>query len=318
MTNSKTLYFKHVYVEKDIKNKSIEILDKLTNSEIIYIDNYQEIFGRKKQNFLFQKKNPSLILAKKTGKFLYPNPPYCQNFGYKRVFYTSLILNCLFDCSYCFLKGMYPSANIVFFLNINDFLKELKNEAKNGEFLLFLSYDTDLLAFENLSGFIHKFYEFLSENKKINVEIRTKSSNFSSIEALEPIDNIILAWSLLPDEIIQKFENKTPSLEQRLFAIKKAIEKGWKVRIIFDPIITIDNITIYNEFFKKIKNLIDYKKILDISCGNFRMNEKYLKNIILIYPEILTIKTDKEMYDKIYEQIKLTFSSKIVYSIYKD
>ncbi|MCX7821516.1 MAG: hypothetical protein N2258_07580 [Brevinematales bacterium] len=311
----KTVCFKHIYVEKNIKDKTKDILEKFSDSEIIYIDNYLEIFGRKKQSFAFQKKNPSLILAKKNGKFLYPNPPYCQNFGFERSFYTSIILNCLFDCSYCFLKGMYDSANIVFFLNIEDFFLELEKEEQNGNFLLFLSYDTDLLSFENICGFIHKFHNFLSKHKNITTEIRTKSSNFSSIEHLKPLDNLILAWSLLPDEIIKEFENSTPPLKNRLFAINKAIEKGWKVRLVFDPIITTDSIKIYEKFFKKISLSIDISKILDISCGPFRMNQKYLKKILSLFSD-LKIRTDKEMYHKIIEQIKLTFSNKILYSIY--
>ncbi len=311
-------YFKHIYVEKNIKEKAIEILEKLKNREIIYIDNYLEIFGRKKQSFNLQKKNPSLILSEKKGNFLYPNPPYCQNFGFERSFYMSLILNCIFDCSYCFLKGMYNSANIVFFLNIDDFFNALTKEEENGDFLLFLSYDTDLLAFENLGGFIHKFYNFLSNRPKITTEIRTKSSNFNSIEDLKPLPNIILAWSILPSEIIENFENKTPQLKQRLLAIKKAQEKGWKVRLVFDPIITTENIEIYEKFLNEISSSIDTEKILDISCGNFRMNEKYFKNISSISPEILNIKTEEKIYKRIIEQIKLTFSQKIVYSIYND
>lgn len=213
---------------------------------------------------------------------------------------------------------MYNSANIVFFLNIEDFFNALTKEEENGGFLLFLSYDTDLLAFENIGGFIHQFYNFLSNHPKITTEIRTKSSNFNSIEDLKPLPNIILAWSILPCEIIENFENKTPQLKQRLLAVKKAQEKGWKVRLVFDPIITTGNIEIYEKFLKEISSYIDTEKILDISCGNFRMNEKYYKNISSISPEILSIKTEKEIYKRIIEQIKLTFSQKIVYSIYND
>ena len=31
--------------------------------------------------------------------------------------------NCLFDCRYCFLQGMYNSSNFVIFVNYEDFFK---------------------------------------------------------------------------------------------------------------------------------------------------------------------------------------------------
>ena len=31
------------------------------------------------------------------------------------------MFNCIYDCDYCYLQGMYPSANIVVFVNHEDF-----------------------------------------------------------------------------------------------------------------------------------------------------------------------------------------------------
>ncbi len=309
--------FNHIYIEKSVKKEAEKIISKIKNAYIIEIDNYLEIFGRKKQNFNLQKGRQSLILAKKHTKFLYPNPPYCQNFGFERSFYSSLILNCIFDCKYCFLQGMFSSAHIVFFLNIKDFFSELLKEAENGEFLLFLSYDTDLLAFENITDFIKDCCDFFASHKNIKVEIRTKSANFQAIANLTPINNITLAWSILPEKIIKKFENKTPSLKQRITAIQNAIEKGWNVRLIFDPIIITKDYEIeeYISFIKEISSKIDKNAITDIGIGNFRMNPSYLKKIIINNPELNTIKQDKDNYEKILNYIKLTFSTKNVYSI---
>mgnify|MGYP006970641936 FL=1 len=35
------------------------------------------------------------------------------------------MMNCIYDCSYCYLKGMYPSGHMVLFVNIEDTWKNL-------------------------------------------------------------------------------------------------------------------------------------------------------------------------------------------------
>lgn len=37
------------------------------------------------------------------------------------------MMNCIFDCEYCYLKGMYPSGNLVVFVNLEDIFAELES-----------------------------------------------------------------------------------------------------------------------------------------------------------------------------------------------
>ena len=59
--------FSNVYIEKEIKNSSItlKILRKIKYNKIIICYKYSEVFNPKNQNFIIQKKNPSIILAQK-------------------------------------------------------------------------------------------------------------------------------------------------------------------------------------------------------------------------------------------------------------
>ena len=36
------------------------------------------------------------------------------------------MLNCVYDCRYCFLQGMYRSANYVLFVNYDDFRVQIE------------------------------------------------------------------------------------------------------------------------------------------------------------------------------------------------
>lgn len=287
--NSLGLYqnnFSHIYIEKDIFNhyKTQEIINKLKDRNIILIDNYKEVFNRPKQNLLIQKKSQKLILAKKRDEFLYKGSDLCEDFGNKNFYYSSNILNCIYDCEYCYLKGLYNTSNIVIFVNIEDFLDEIKRFSKEKIYVA-LSYDSDILAFEGLTGFCRDYINFAYYNKNVLFEIRTKSANFRLIEDIEIPENLILAWTLLPDEIIDLYENKTTSLDSRLESMKRVQSKGISVRISIEPIIKIKDFEyVYRKFIQKIFNELDRDLIRDINIGAFRMSKEHIKRIRKVNP----------------------------------
>lgn len=115
-------FFSHIYVEEEIAEhpRVKQILACFMKAEIVYIRHYKDVFCRRRQDYEEQHHAQNLILAKKTGSLIYQGAPVCQNFGNTYFYYTSCMMNCIYDCEYCYLKGMYPSANIVIFVNIED------------------------------------------------------------------------------------------------------------------------------------------------------------------------------------------------------
>ena len=109
-----------LYVEADCLNhpRAKAIIDRYgASAHVVICEHYGEVFNRKAQNFKLQKKKPALILAKKRGKRVLPTP---EGFGIggSQNYYFSHMLNCIYDCRYCFLQGMYPSAHQVIFLKL--------------------------------------------------------------------------------------------------------------------------------------------------------------------------------------------------------
>tara|TARA_B100000929_G_scaffold12966_1_gene10722 strand:+ start:64 stop:762 length:699 start_codon:yes stop_codon:yes gene_type:complete len=180
---------------------------------------------------------------------------------------------------------MYPSANIVVFVNEDDMKNEVlgainKRSYKDEPLMLSVSYNTDLLAFENILPLTKNWMSFAKKNKDLLLEIRTKSALYNSIKNIKSSDQILLSWTLSPDNIIESYELNTPPLSRRIDAIKSAINDGWKVRICFDPILTYDNWKAdYLSFFNKIKSDINFEQVFDITVGVFRMGQDYFKNI---------------------------------------
>lgn len=279
--------FSHIYIEKAAVNYETtrNILKKFKNSTAVYIDNYKDVFNRPKQEYNIQKRTQNLILAVQNTSFLYEGSDMCEDFGEKNFYYSSSILNCMYGCEYCYLRGLYQSGNIVIFVNIDDFINEAIQKSKNKKIYLCISYDSDLLAFENITGFVHKWIAAALQNENLLIEVRSKSTNFKAIKDLNIPDNVIFAWSILPDEVIKEYELRVPSLKERLKSIKSAIDKGVQVRLSVEPIMKITNFKeVYKNFSCEVFDMLDASKIRDINVGTFRVKNEHLKRMRKLNP----------------------------------
>ncbi|MEA1920785.1 MAG: radical SAM protein, partial [Campylobacterota bacterium] len=204
--------FSHVYVERSILEdpRAQRIMARFEKSHIIIIEHYKDIFNRQGQSFRAQSRSKNLILAKKETPFLYEGSFYSDGFDYENFFYTPSLLGCLYDCDYCYLQGMYNSANTVLFVNLEDFFDAVIPYLDKPT-LVAISYDTDTLAVEKLTGQTQAWINFSKKHPNLHLEIRTKSANFRAIEALTPSKQLVLAWTLSPQAITQAYEHHTPS-----------------------------------------------------------------------------------------------------------
>ncbi|ADL08392.1 SPL family radical SAM protein [Thermosediminibacter oceani] len=279
--------FSHIYIEEGVMDHPVtrEIIKKFPGAVKIRIKHYKDVFCRPRQNFIVQEMSRKLILAEKNGEMIYPGPEVCQDFGNKNFYYTAPILNCIYSCEYCYLRGMYPSANIVIFVNIEDYFRKVESLLERQPVYLCLSYDSDLLAMERIVPLTSRWIAYAREKRNLKVEIRTKSANYSAIRRLPPADNIILAWTLSPSEVIEKYERKTPSLEHRLKCIKNAVDDGWKVRLCFDPVLYFENWQrAYENLITRTFSIVQPEKIYDAGIGVFRISRDYLKRMRKITP----------------------------------
>ena len=279
--------FSHIYVESqsiesDIAEQSFKRFPK---AKIIEIEDYKKIFNKNGQDFQIQKLSTKLILAKKQPPFIYPATDIIQDSGFSNFYYCTPILNCIYNCEYCFLQGMYSSANIVVFTNteeVKDAVKKqiLERKYPDEPLLLSLSYNTDILALENILPLTKQWIDFANNTDDLFMEIRTKSGLTSSFNKLKPSEKILFAWTLSPNNVIQKYEHKTPLLERRIKSIQKIVDSGWPVRLSFDPILIYPNWKEdYKQMFERIKETISGDKIFDITIGVFRMSEDFYNRI---------------------------------------
>ncbi len=290
--------FDIIYVEQAAMEhpRTRQILSRLPHSTVIPCRDYKDIFCRRGQEPALQKQAQALILALGKPPYLYPGAPVCQNFGEEHFYYTSGVMNCIFDCEYCYLQGMYTSGHMVVFVNPEDTFRALDEILARESAYVCISYDTDLLALEPLLGFVSEWCAYASAHPNLTLELRTKCAAISTLSSLPVTPNCVLALTLSPDAVIRAYEHRTAPLSARLEFAKTALSLGWPVRLCFDPMLSVPDYTDrYNAMFDTVFAALPMDRIRDVSIGLFRISKDYLKQMrkhrpcaVTYYPYELT------------------------------
>lgn len=273
--------FSHLYIESSVLDhpETRRIRARFARSKVIEIPHYKDMFNRPNQSFHAQSRSKNLILARRNPPFFYEGSFYSDGFAFEQFFYTPTMLGCLYDCDYCYLQGLYPSANTVLFVNLEEYFDALK-PLLNAPTLLAISYDTDTLAVEKITGHAKAWIDFAHSEPNLHLEIRTKSANFSALSNTTPHEKVVLAWTLSPQTIIDRYEHRTPSLHARLQAAASAMAAGWRVRLCVDPVIHTDAFEqIYPALIETIFDTIDASALFSLTLGSFRMSSTHLKRL---------------------------------------
>ncbi|MEC9099628.1 MAG: DNA photolyase [Pseudomonadota bacterium] len=279
-----------IFIEQEILDheRTKAVLSKFPKSNRVIISRYQEVFNKRTQNFRLQKKQPALILANKHKNFVLPAPAGF-GIGAEKNFYFSHMYNCLYDCRYCFLQGMYSSANYVLFVNYEDFYSHIKKTIRNNideRMTFFSGYDCDSLAFEKISGFVKNTLPIFLGLEDVDLELRTKSVQLEPLLSLEPQQNCIVAFSLMPEELAKCLDNKAPSVSRRIVALSRLAERGWPIGLRFDPLIySYDWKERYKELIRSLLEVLPDESIHSISYGPLRFPKKMYNEIFKLYPD---------------------------------
>ena len=307
-----------IYLENSVASydRVKSITGRFPEAVRVPCERYQEVFNPKAQNFRLQKKRPALILAKKIGTAILPTPE-SYGIGGQHNYYFSHMLNCIYDCRYCFLQGMYRSGHYVVFVNYEHFFSGMSEKLKihRGEDVWFFSgYDCDSLALEPVTGFVRELLGWLRQHSHAQVELRTKSTQIRALFETTPLPNVVIAYSLTPDQTAATLEHKAPSVEKRLAALAELAQRGWKIGLRFDPVLyELRYQELYQRLFEDVFDRIPEDSIHSITLGPFRMPKPYFRNVTRLYPDEALFAGPFESRDKMvsystdYEQQMMSF-----------
>ena len=292
--------FSAIYIEESVRNSErvSDLLSRFPHTPHITIAKYGEVFNRNNQNFRLQKQKPALILANKHGRRVLETPP---GYGFEDIsrkrsgngtaetkgFYFSHMLNCVYDCRYCFLQGMYRSANYVLFTNYEDFSQDIELTLQENPASIFYSgYDCDSLALEPISGFCDYFLGVFEKYPEAVMEIRTKSTQVRFLLERKPLQNCVIAMSFSPESIAKQLEHKVPSIEKRLEALVRLQQAGWPVALRFEPVIdSMHAVENYQVLFDQIFSKVNAAQVHSASLGEYRLPTDFYKNMVKLYPD---------------------------------
>src|SRR6266540_1760249 len=281
--------FDLIYVEEAVRDHPAarRIRARFPRAAVVACSRFGEIFNRRGQNFRLQKKRPALILAEKHGNLVL-EAPEGYGIGHRRNFYFSHLLNCPYDCRYCFLQGMYRSAHWVLFVNYQDFQEAIarKIDEEAGTLCFFTGYDCDSLALEPLSGFASAFLPFIESAGRATFEFRTKSVRIRPLLERPPLENCVVAFSFTPPAASRALEHGVPPIFRRLEAMARLEERGWRLGLRFDPLIYHQGFEdSYRAFFREVFGRIRPERLHSVSLGAFRLPVEMYGEMERLYPE---------------------------------
>lgn len=288
-----------IYFEPGIENFSLgkELLEKYANVPKFEIDNHNNIPEMRNQpNSNFPKMKRNLIIAtRKTHKYS-PNEKVSDFL----VPYTSS--GCTAMCLYCYLVCNFNKcAYLRLFVNREEMLdKIIKTAEKSDKELTFeIGSNSDLILENTITGNLTWTIENFTKSQKGLLTFPTKFDMVDPILDVVGKEKIIVRMSVNPAELINKVEFGTSRLENRIVAINKLCEAGYKVGILIAPIILADNwqklyeelvITLYEKLSPKAKSEVFFELIfMTYSYIHKMINTEAFPNAIDLYnPDLMT------------------------------
>ena len=278
----------YIYIEREIRDhpRVEAILLRHKRATVVECERYGEVFNPKAQNFRLQKQRPALILAKKHKNHV-QQAPASYGVGGDSNYYFSHMLNCLYDCRYCFLQGMYRSANYVLFVNYEDFLTAMDSLVLPGKQTWFFSgYDGDSLALEPVTDFAASMLSWFEQRPDAWLELRTKSTQIGALLQRKPLLNVVTAFSFTPEAVWKATEHRVPPVEKRVEAMLQLARAGWPVALRIDPLIWHKEYQHhYRQLFRTLLEALPVDLIHSVTTGPFRMPQPFFRNMERLYPE---------------------------------
>ena len=272
-----------VYYEPDSEN--YELGNRLLNQykklgiPMIPIENHNNIPEmRSKENKEFPKMKRNLIIGiRKTQKFE-PNHKTSDFL----VPYTSS--GCIAMCMYCYLVCHYNKcAYLRLFVNREQLYNKIINYSRRSEkeLIFEIGSNSDLILENTITGNLDWTIEKFAKEGKGMITLPTKFAYVDSLLHLNHQGKTIVRMSLNPEEVIQKIEFGTSRLLDRILAIKKLYQAGYKIGILIAPIIFVENWKkLYENLIKELADKLDEKMKREIEFEFIFMTYSYVHKMI--------------------------------------
>ncbi|KAB1437511.1 SPL family radical SAM protein [Candidatus Galacturonibacter soehngenii] len=230
------IYYEPEVLNYDLGKQLYKKYEELEWTPITSHNNIEEL--RTKENSEFEALKRLLILGiRKTHK-------YSENHKVSDYLVPFTSSGCSAMCLYCYLVCNYNKCSYLrIFANREEMLDKLVRFSRKSEKELTfeIGSNSDLILENTITNNLPFVIEQFIREGKGNLTFPTK---FSMVDDLLPLNHqqrIIFRMSVNPSEIITNIEIGTASLTNRVEAINKMVEAGYKVGILIAPVILLEN-----------------------------------------------------------------------------
>jgi len=150
----------------------------------------------------------------------------------------NLVSGCVFRCAYC---GF--GRRIIFSLDVERLVAGLDSIFARypAQRLYKYSNMTDLPAFEPELDAVPPMVERFSRERDRYLMLFTKSDNVDFLSGLDHRGHTIISWSLTCETASRLIDKRTATMRQRIAAMQRMQEAGYRVRARLSPIVPVAN-----------------------------------------------------------------------------
>jgi spore photoproduct lyase len=280
--------FEKIFIEESVKDLEYtkRILNFFPTIESKVINKTEDVWGRVKKPYLQKRETLNLFIGRKEGA-LVKETPDAYGMGKEKHYFFIHAYNCIYECQYCYLQGYFNTPDIVLFVNHDEIIRDMQQLVdENPDAWFHAGEYSDSLALSHLTNEWDEYWEFFKKNPKAKLELRTKSVNLKSIINLEPLDNVYVSFTLAGHKEGKTYDLRTPSVKARLSAIKKLVDKGFKIGIHLDPIVHSEDLeNNYEILLKELALVLPDKQLGYLSIGVVRFTKDVFKEVEGNYPD---------------------------------
>ncbi|WP_026487303.1 SPL family radical SAM protein [Caldanaerobius polysaccharolyticus] len=156
--------------------------------------------------------------------------------------YTSS--GCSAMCLYCYLVCSYNKCSYLrLFVNREEMMDKLIKTANSSEkdMVFEIGSNSDMVLENTITGNLEWTIENFSKSEKGFLTFPTKFDMVQPLLQLNHRGKIIVRMSVNPEEIIRKVEIGTASLKDRIRALNRMCDAGYRVGMLIAPVMMVDN-----------------------------------------------------------------------------
>jgi spore photoproduct lyase len=224
----------------------------------------------------FAQSKRLVFVKKHSGQFFKRCPGAGPGLTCCNYFVLNLGLQCDMNCSYCYLQSFINTPTMEIYSNIDDALIELSQLwSKDQPLRLGTGEVIDSLSMDPLTLYSRKLITYFKDKPKWLLEFKSKTNFVDQFIDEEHAGNVVVSWSINPQEVVAAEEHGTASLSQRLLAARKCKDRGFKISFHIDPMIYFEGWqAAYKDLVKQISEQFDPSDIPYISVGALRFQKE--------------------------------------------